>query len=241
MNRIENSKLELSTDKLEETPAAPAPGEEQVMARKQWSRRRITVLGSVGTLVLAAVVTGLVVWSTPALSTIEAADTPLASPAGSLANSLKANRGTLSNAAANAHAPGSPGASSNNSAASVTNTGAGGGDSSSGDSGNGATGGNSGDNGGGGQIWHPPWDEQVWVDTSGWQSVYAGENPIYEIHDICNTCGAIVDSIAGEHILSTGHSGVSTKSVQVGSEPIYQQQWVSSGYWKTVTHPGYWS
>ena len=89
-------------------------------------------------------------------------------------------------------------------------------------------------------TWHEPWSEQVWADTSSWQSVYIGDNPIYETHHICSDCGAIVDYVGAEHLLSTGHSGYRTETILVGYTPIYENRWVESGYWTTVTHPGYW-
>jgi hypothetical protein len=107
-----------------------------------------------------------------------------------------------------------------------------------------ASGGGGGSTGGGGateRTWVPAWDERVWVDTSSYQSVYVGENPIYEWHDVCNDCGAIVDGFGAQHILETGHSGYhGPVAFQVGTEPIYEQQWVSSGYWNTIHHEGYW-
>ena len=103
--------------------------------------------------------------------------------------------------------------------------------------------GSNGSNGGGntGQTWHPSWTEQVWVDTSIWQSVYVGENPIYEYHSVCNECGAIISGFAAQHLLDTGHGSYSNNvPILIGYTPVYETRWVESGYWETITHPGYW-
>lgn len=87
-------------------------------------------------------------------------------------------------------------------------------------------------------VWVPGWDEQIWVDTSSYQSVFVGENPTYVNTTVCNDCGAT--NVSGEHLLNTGHSGYVSKNVQVGSTPVYENQWVESGYYETVHHDGYW-
>lgn len=89
-------------------------------------------------------------------------------------------------------------------------------------------------------VWHPGWDEQVWVDSSGWQSVWVGDNPIYETHSICNTCDAVISGFAAEHLMNTHHGSYRTGNVQIGTQPVYESRWVESGYWKSVHHEGYW-
>lgn len=97
-------------------------------------------------------------------------------------------------------------------------------------------------NNGSNQVWVPGWDEQVWVDTSHWESVYVGENPIYETRDVCNSCGAILPPGGGVAHLRDNLSciGYGSQYVEVGSTPLYEDQWVTSGYWSTVHHEGYW-
>jgi len=105
----------------------------------------------------------------------------------------------------------------------------------------GGGGSNPGGGGGSNLTWHAPWNEQVWVDTSGWQSVYVGENPVFEYHSVCNTCGAIISGFAAKHLEETMHGSYSNNvPIQVGSTPLYENRWVESGYWTTITHPGYW-
>jgi len=91
-------------------------------------------------------------------------------------------------------------------------------------------------------TWYPPRSEQVWVNTSGWQSVYVGENPIFQQAEICSTCGASSFGGIWDHINNAhgGLGGFYIGSIQVGTEPIYETRWVESGYWTTVTRPGYW-
>ena len=89
--------------------------------------------------------------------------------------------------------------------------------------------------------WHEPWDEQVWVDTSHWESVWVGDNPIYEYTAVCNDCGAVLGGAAAQHLEDTLHSSYSNNvPVQVGSTPVYENRWIESGYWNTVRHDGYW-
>jgi hypothetical protein len=89
-----------------------------------------------------------------------------------------------------------------------------------------------------GQVWHPGWDEQVWVDTSHYESVWVPEQGYYGSR--CNTCGADISGFAGQHIIDTGHVGYSG-DVWFQTAPAHEeQQWVSSGYYETINHPGYW-
>ena len=113
-------------------------------------------------------------------------------------------------------------------------------------SGGGSTSGGGSSGGGGGsasnQTWYPPRDEQVWVDTSSWQSVYVGETPVYQQAEICSACGSSFFGGIWDHI-NAAHGGIGgfyMGMVQVGTKPMYENRWVESGYWTTVTHPGYW-
>ena len=250
MTDDENSKTGLIPETAE-TASEEQPQAAAGDAKKK--RHRIVWLGSLGALVLAAVVVGIVIGTTPATTTIEDPAVPLSSGASfggaTASGSVKPDAPGGTTASSSASNVSNTGSSSSTSPSGTTGTGTQGGNTGSGSQGgsSGSTGSgssNSGSSGGGsnpGLTWHPAWDEQVWVDTSGYQSVYVGENPIYEYHDICNTCGVIVDGFGAEHIMDTHHSGYHSEYVLVGSTPLYENQWVSSGYWTTVTHPGYWA
>lgn len=93
-----------------------------------------------------------------------------------------------------------------------------------------------------GAVWHPGWDEQVWVDSSGWQSVWVGDNPIIQQAEICSTCGTHSFGGIWDHI-NAAHGGIGgfyMGNVQIGTQPVYESRWVESGYWKSVHHEGYW-
>lgn len=106
----------------------------------------------------------------------------------------------------------------------------------------------SGNNSGGGgstapePVWHEPWDEQVWRDTSHYEEVYVCDVPVYEYHSVCNTCGAIISGHAAQHLLDSEHceSYTTDVAIQVGSQPYYETRWVASGYYETIHHEGYW-
>ncbi|MCL2806742.1 MAG: hypothetical protein FWD27_01045 [Coriobacteriia bacterium] len=107
-------------------------------------------------------------------------------------------------------------------------------------SGGGQSGGSGSGNTNNGQIWYPPFTEQVWVDTSSWQKVYVGETPTYGVAEICSTCGAHFFGGINDHLKAEKHSGFHSGMRQTGTKPMYEDEWVESGYWKTVEHPGYW-
>jgi len=102
---------------------------------------------------------------------------------------------------------------------------------------------------GSGQTWHEGYNEQVWVDTSHWETQVlrpAYDEPVMEDRTFCSDCGADITGMIMEHI-NTVHGGISSgwynKYVQVGSihhDAITQDTWVTGGYWATVWHDGYW-
>ena len=89
-------------------------------------------------------------------------------------------------------------------------------------------------------VWHDGWDEQVWVDTSSYQSIWVGDNPVYEYAAICNECGASLGGFAAQHLEDYRHGSYRGDLVLTGYEPVYENRWVASGYWSTIHHPGYW-
>jgi len=206
-------------------------------AGKKRKRRFAVLLGILGLFVITAVIVVVSIVSTdeaPATMTITDNNVPLSEPTD--------NSGSSSSTSNTSSSHVDPTNSASNSTSGSSNTTNPDNSSPTSDAGAGQTGGDStGGGGGSGLTWYPPWDEQVWVNTSGWQSVYVGESPIYEQHSVCNTCGAIVDNILAEHYLYSGSCiGYSTKTIKVGTTPIYENRWVESGYYTTVTHPGYW-
>jgi hypothetical protein len=101
-----------------------------------------------------------------------------------------------------------------------------------------ANGGSSVSSGGqSGKTWHPGWSEQVWVDTSHYESVWVPA--VGHEASICNTCGAEITGNAARHILDTGHSG--HHGTYIVDVPAHEeQQWISDGYYETIWHDGYW-
>ncbi|MDR1357838.1 MAG: hypothetical protein LBJ48_00565 [Coriobacteriales bacterium] len=160
---------------------------------------------------------------------------------GTGANSGTGSSGTTGNSSTNGSGGSPSGSNGNNS--NSGNSGNNGSGNSGGNGGSDSGGNNSGNSGNSGskKVWHEPWDEQVWVDTSSWQSVYVGENPIYEHHLVCNDCKIIVDGFGDRHILDTGHSGFHSETIFARYEPVYEDQYIESGYTKTIHHEGYWS
>ena len=52
------------------------------------------------------------------------------------------------------------------------------------------------------KIWHEPVTEQVWVvDHEAWTETW--EEPATEYHDVCNSCGAIVDGAGSDHLYNS--------------------------------------
>ncbi|MCL2529353.1 MAG: hypothetical protein FWE41_03360 [Coriobacteriia bacterium] len=242
---------------LEETAGVKVAG-------RLTKKRLAIILGSLGTLIIAALIVGLAVSDTGKITTIKDADVPLTGVSTNAGNnnsnstsssSSSSNSNTNNNSGNNNSGGGSgggntdgdtggnPGGGSPGGGGGTTAPpgGGGGGTTSPPGGGGGGTTPPPDSGGGGGPTWHPPWEEQVWVDTSGWQSVHVGDNPVYEQHNICNTCGAIVSGFAAQHMLETGHAGHHTAMVLVGHVPVYEDVWVESGYWTTITHPGYWA
>ena len=214
-------------------------------------KRRIkpVLFGSTVLIVVSVIVLVLALANTPDTINIEDANVPLSGDSDDIG--ILDNTQTLTLPKSDEPIGGSLSADSGNGiAGQEDNTVSGSGGSNSSGSGNnnnsngGVGSGTNGSNGGNnsGQTWHPAWTEQVWVDTSGWQSVYIGENPIIQEAEVCNTCGAYFFGGIWDHIdvvhgsIGGWHTGI----VQVGTEPIYETRWVESGYWETITHPGYW-
>jgi hypothetical protein len=101
---------------------------------------------------------------------------------------------------------------------------------------------NPGNNGNSGppRIWHEPWDEDVWVDTSGWvhhDEIWA-QRPIYG--DVYYDGTVVTDG--GDGIYEHG-GGYWTDRI-IGYEPYLAttawDEWVPSGYIDTIHHEGYW-
>jgi len=147
------------------------------------------------------------------------------------------------NAGSGSNAGSGPGATANDGST------AGGGSNAGNGGGNTGTGGSS--TGGGGQVWHDGYNEQVWVDTSHWESTVlrpAYDEPVMELHEFCWGCGADITGQIMQHMdwhLATDGTdyGWYDKYVQVDTihhDAITQDTWVSGGYWTTVWHDGYW-
>lgn len=240
----ETTEEALVAENAQETSAEETVGEAESTAKnitKSKKRRQVAWLIAAGVFLVVALLVGVVAVNTPATQTGTDNSAPLLSPLSGTGTRNSASSGTSSSGTA------SSGASSNSGASSGSNETASGGQDTSTSGSAGSSGGtesntSTGNTGAGAtKVWHDPWDEKVWVDTSSYQSVYVGENPIYESHHVCNTCGIVVDGIGAEHILETGHSGYRTATFLVRTEPVYENQWVSSGYEKIVHHEGYWS
>ena len=71
-----------------------------------------------------------------------------------------------------------------------------------------------------GSVHHDAVYEQVWHEP-----VYGTETTY---HTVCNTCNALIDGNAAQHIEETGHSGYST------DVPIVNEVVVQSGYYEQV-------
>lgn len=255
MTELEEQKPE--PDLTDQTPVN-TPEELAAEPGAPKKRRRHIWLGSIGALcITAAVVTVVLLTNTPMQQTIEERGVPLssgardtdASTSGATSDkdeeededtdsthSGSGNPSDSNNTGGSDNSQGTPGATGNAGGTTGGSTGTSG-------PGNSTGGGSTGGNGGGSNLtWYPPYDEQVWVDTSSWQSVYVRDNPVFQEAQVCNTCGeyffgGIWDHINAAHGEIGGfHSGM----IQVGTEPIYEQQWIASGYWETIHHEGYW-
>jgi len=246
-----------TTEALLETTGEEAPEEtEDTKGGGMFTKKRLAVIvGSLGLLVIVGLIVGLATTSTDNIITIKDSDVPLVgtptnsgnnnSSSNNSSNSSSSNSDTNNNSGANTGG-GSGGSNTGDGAGgggggSTPPPGGGGGGSTPPPSGGGNTPPPSGGGGGNTLTWHPPWTEQVWVDTSGWQSVHVGDNPVYSQHHVCTTCGIIVDGFGPQHLLDTGHAGYHTAMILVGTTPVYENRWVESGHWTTVTHPGYWA
>lgn len=71
-----------------------------------------------------------------------------------------------------------------------------------------------------GSVHHDAVYEQVWHEP-----VYGTETTY---HTVCNTCSALIDGTAAQHIEETGHSGYST------DVPIVNEVVAQSGYYEPV-------
>ncbi len=204
--------------------------------KKRKQRRLAVLLSSTSVLAVVALIVGIALTNSPATINIEDEEVPLSSLSSGTSTSATALgvASSSGNASSGTASEGADTSDSHDSSSAGSNPGAGG---------NGGSNGSSGATGSGGynKVWHEAWDEQVWVDTSGWQSAYVGENPIYQEGATCNECGYFIAGSIMPHMEASGHYGYRTGLVQIGTEPIYENQWVSSGYWTSVHHEGYWS
>ncbi|MDR2035387.1 MAG: hypothetical protein LBP91_01745 [Coriobacteriales bacterium] len=243
MTYICGNDTELVLGATEDVIASETPEEAFASAKANKRRARKAIYFAIIIFVLAVAVLITVFWHAAALTKPSAAtlyNTTLSRPVSNNHGSKPTSESGAQSAAAASGSIGSDNDTSANGSSGAPGTN----NSNSGGSTGGGSGGSGGTTGGGNagndQTWHPSWSEQVWVDTSGWQSIFVADNPIFESHSICNTCEAIISGFGAQHIMETLHTGYHSGYVQVGTEPVYEQQWVTSGYWTTITHPGYW-
>lgn len=159
-------------------------------------------------------------------------------------NANAAGNGTV-NGAANGGNTGSGNA--NDAAASTGNTGnngsAGSGNATNDAAGNGSNAGG-GNTGGGGATNTPSTPAPapstpeppapVWVPNNVWvEDSAAWDEPIYELHCVCHTCGAFIEGFAVQHLEDTDHTGYGTKMVQTGT--VHHEatgHYEDRGYWQ---------
>ncbi|MDR2672786.1 MAG: hypothetical protein LBC35_05795 [Coriobacteriales bacterium] len=79
-------------------------------------------------------------------------------------------------------------------------------------------------------VWHPGWEERVWVDTSFW---FTQQRPIWgSVYYDGTPVGA---GDGWDELIE--HGGGSKWDI-VGYEPV--SEWISDGYWDITYHEGYW-